>query len=113
MSENPQDLPDAPNGLGGESDVVAERSGADTPKAPRPIPADPAEARDEPDPAEARDEPGPPEGSGPPDGPPQPGDEEPADQNGRPEPGAAEEPDGNGNPAAGEPEVRPDTEPTG
>ncbi|WP_433518071.1 hypothetical protein ACQP2T_22530 [Nonomuraea sp. CA-143628] len=35
-----EDLPDAVNRDGGESDVVAERSGADTPKAPRPVPAD-------------------------------------------------------------------------
>ncbi|MFD1543315.1 hypothetical protein [Nonomuraea guangzhouensis] len=35
-----EDLPDAVNRDGGESDVVAERSGADTPKARRPIPAD-------------------------------------------------------------------------
>ncbi|WP_225301095.1 hypothetical protein [Nonomuraea aurantiaca] len=35
-----EDLPDALNRDGGESDVVAERSGADTPKAPRPVPAD-------------------------------------------------------------------------
>ncbi|MEV1244911.1 hypothetical protein ACIBO2_41795 [Nonomuraea sp. NPDC050022] len=34
------DLPDAVNRDGGESDVVAERSGAGTPKAPRPVPAD-------------------------------------------------------------------------
>ncbi|MEV6154656.1 hypothetical protein AB0L53_30340 [Nonomuraea sp. NPDC052129] len=35
-----EDLPDAVNRDGGESDVVAERSGAGTPKAPRPVPAD-------------------------------------------------------------------------
>jgi hypothetical protein len=35
-----EDLPDAVNRDGGESDVVAERSGADTPRARRPIPAD-------------------------------------------------------------------------
>ncbi|MEV0353708.1 hypothetical protein AB0H88_48840 [Nonomuraea sp. NPDC050680] len=35
-----EDLPDAVNRDGGESDVVAERSGADTPKARRPVPAD-------------------------------------------------------------------------
>ncbi|MFG1943263.1 hypothetical protein [Nonomuraea sp. NPDC048826] len=47
MSENPDDLPPAADGLGAESDVVAERSGASTEKAPRPVPADPPEARDE------------------------------------------------------------------
>ncbi|MFG1684531.1 hypothetical protein ACGFNP_30510 [Nonomuraea sp. NPDC049269] len=35
-----EDLPDAVNRDGGESDVVAERSGAETPKARRPVPAD-------------------------------------------------------------------------
>ncbi|HUR04727.1 MAG TPA: hypothetical protein VM347_19445 [Nonomuraea sp.] len=35
-----EDLPDAMNRDGGESDVVAERSGAETPRARRPILAD-------------------------------------------------------------------------
>lgn len=45
MSENPDELPEAA-GLGAESDVVAERSGATTERAPRPIPADPPEDQD-------------------------------------------------------------------
>jgi hypothetical protein len=59
MSENLEDLPAAPDGLGGESDVVAERSGATTEKADRPIPADPPEALDPeaPDPSEEEQEP--------------------------------------------------------
>ncbi|WP_336214254.1 hypothetical protein [Nonomuraea sp. LPB2021202275-12-8] len=48
MSERPDEPPEAANGLGGESDVVAERSGASTERARRPIPADPPEARDDP-----------------------------------------------------------------
>ncbi|MFI7447366.1 hypothetical protein ACIBQX_07685 [Nonomuraea sp. NPDC049714] len=43
------DKPEATQGLGGESDVVAERSGATTEKGRRPIPADPPEAADEAD----------------------------------------------------------------
>jgi hypothetical protein len=49
MSETPEEQPAAANGLGGESDVVAERSGATTEKGRRPIPADPPEAADEAD----------------------------------------------------------------
>ncbi|MFI7703634.1 hypothetical protein [Nonomuraea sp. NPDC049480] len=49
MSENPDELPDAVAGVNGESDVVAERSGAGTPKSRRPIPADPPDQLDEPD----------------------------------------------------------------
>lgn len=49
MSETPEEQPEAANGLGGESDVVAERSGATTEKGRRPIPADPPEATDEAD----------------------------------------------------------------
>ncbi|GAA4514164.1 hypothetical protein [Nonomuraea ferruginea] len=49
MSENPGDTSPAADGLGAESDVVAERSGASTEKSRRPIPADPPEARDEPE----------------------------------------------------------------
>ncbi|MGI5272559.1 hypothetical protein ACQEUU_25635 [Nonomuraea sp. CA-218870] len=57
MSENPDDLPPAKDGLGAESDVVAERSGASTEKSRRPIPADPPEAQDEPErPEEERPE---------------------------------------------------------
>lgn len=41
-----EDVPEAANGMGGESDVVAERSGAETPRAPRPIPADPVDPPD-------------------------------------------------------------------
>jgi hypothetical protein len=56
MSETPEKQPEAANGLGGESDVVAERSGATTEKGRRPIPADPPEATDEADAEEAADE---------------------------------------------------------
>ena len=49
MNDEPEELPDASNRAGGESDVVAERSGATTPMAPRPIPADPPDAQDEPE----------------------------------------------------------------
>ncbi|NRQ37169.1 hypothetical protein HII36_35835 [Nonomuraea sp. NN258] len=49
MSENADQLPES-TGMGGENDVVAERSGADTPKARRPVPADPPEAQKEPEP---------------------------------------------------------------
>ncbi|MGI5289197.1 hypothetical protein ACQEVF_38470 [Nonomuraea polychroma] len=52
MNENPEELPEAVGGVEGESDVVAERSGAETPKARRPIPAEPPELRDEPEAAE-------------------------------------------------------------
>jgi hypothetical protein len=50
--EQPDELPDAVSGIDGENDVVAERTGADTPKARRPVPADPPEAQDEPEPEE-------------------------------------------------------------
>jgi hypothetical protein len=49
MSETPEERPETGNGLGGESDVVAERSGATTETGRRPIPADPPEAEDEAD----------------------------------------------------------------
>lgn len=48
MSENPDDMP-AATGTGGESDVVAERSGSSTGKSRRPVPAEPPESRDAPD----------------------------------------------------------------
>ncbi|WP_049567232.1 hypothetical protein [Nonomuraea sp. SBT364] len=47
MSDKADELPEAVFGLGGESDVVAERSGATTAKARRPVPVDPPEAMDE------------------------------------------------------------------
>ncbi|MGN9842738.1 hypothetical protein ACTMTI_31900 [Nonomuraea sp. H19] len=53
MSEKPEDLPEAVSGVEGESDVVAKRSGAGTPKTRRPIPADPPEAQDVPESEEA------------------------------------------------------------
>ncbi|NBE97805.1 hypothetical protein FE391_36160 [Nonomuraea sp. KC401] len=40
MSEKPEDKPDAVGRVEGESDVVAERSGADTPTSRRPVSAD-------------------------------------------------------------------------
>ncbi|WP_211370874.1 hypothetical protein, partial [Nonomuraea turkmeniaca] len=49
MKENPEELPEAVGGVEGESDVVAERSGAETPRARRPIPADPPDLLDPPD----------------------------------------------------------------
>ncbi|MGW0484958.1 hypothetical protein [Nonomuraea sp. NPDC003214] len=57
MSDRTDELPEAVSGLGGESDVVAERSGSTTPRLRRPVPVDPPEARDEPaddDEAESR-----------------------------------------------------------
>ncbi|MDP4507967.1 hypothetical protein ACTWPT_53970 [Nonomuraea sp. 3N208] len=48
MNENPEELPEAVGGVEGESDVVAERSGAETPRARRPVPADPPEIQDQP-----------------------------------------------------------------
>jgi hypothetical protein len=47
MSDKPEELPEAVSGLGGESDVVAARSGSTTARARRPVPADPADERDE------------------------------------------------------------------
>ncbi|TDD17127.1 hypothetical protein [Nonomuraea diastatica] len=41
MSKKPEEKPDAVGGVGGESDVVAERSGAGTPRTRRPVSADP------------------------------------------------------------------------
>jgi len=49
MSETPEEQSEAAIGLGGESDVVAERSGATTETGRRPVPADPPEATDEAD----------------------------------------------------------------
>ncbi|MGR6916892.1 hypothetical protein ACU635_21860 [[Actinomadura] parvosata] len=53
MSETSGELPEAVGGVSGESDVVAERSGCDTPKSRRPISADPPDELDEPEPEEA------------------------------------------------------------
>ena len=55
MSDKPDERPEAVQGLGRESDVVAERSGATTEKGRRPIPADPPEAADETDADEDED----------------------------------------------------------
>ncbi|MCK2216839.1 hypothetical protein MF672_024030 [Actinomadura sp. ATCC 31491] len=55
MSEKPDELPESAGGVMGESDVVAERSGAGTPRNRRPVPAGPPEEQETPDPA--RDEP--------------------------------------------------------
>ncbi|MEO3791166.1 hypothetical protein ABGB14_13200 [Nonomuraea sp. B10E15] len=46
MSEKPENLPDAVGGVEGESDVVAERSGAGTPRSRRPVSADPPDDED-------------------------------------------------------------------
>ncbi|MEO3888699.1 hypothetical protein [Nonomuraea sp. B5E05] len=44
MSDKSEEKPDAVGGVEGESDVIAERSGAGTPRSRRPVPADlPAE----------------------------------------------------------------------
>jgi len=56
MSETPEEQPEAVNGLGGESDVVAERSGATTETGRRPIPAEPPEATNEAGAEEAADQ---------------------------------------------------------
>ncbi|MFC5835215.1 hypothetical protein [Nonomuraea insulae] len=56
MSETPDELPEAVRGVDGESDVVAERSGSVTPKARRPVHADPPDAQAEPEPEEEPDE---------------------------------------------------------
>ncbi|MET8003855.1 hypothetical protein [Nonomuraea glycinis] len=56
MSETPEEQSEAAIGLGGESDVVAERSGATTETGRRPVPADPPEATDEADTEETADE---------------------------------------------------------
>ncbi|MEV5498483.1 hypothetical protein AB0M50_24090 [Nonomuraea fuscirosea] len=50
MSKPSKELPEAVRGLQGESDVVAERAGCDTPRSRRPISADPPDAQDEPEP---------------------------------------------------------------
>ncbi|TDE42200.1 hypothetical protein E1295_28370 [Nonomuraea mesophila] len=78
MSEKPEDKPDAVAGVEGESDVVAERSGAGTPTSRRPISADlpeddprlddpqeegPQEERPQDGPQEERPQDGPQEGS--------------------------------------------------
>ncbi|MFB4275623.1 hypothetical protein ACBJ59_10040 [Nonomuraea sp. MTCD27] len=55
MSETSDELPEAIGGVDGESDVVAERSGASTPKSRRPVPADPPDEQDEPEPEEELD----------------------------------------------------------
>ncbi|MGP3919079.1 hypothetical protein [Nonomuraea sp. 10N515B] len=43
MNEKPEELPKAVGGVEGESDIVAERSGAETQRSRRPVPADPPE----------------------------------------------------------------------
>lgn len=48
MNDKPDELPETVGGVNGESDIVAERSGAETPKARRPIPADPPDQQDPP-----------------------------------------------------------------
>jgi hypothetical protein len=58
MSETPEERPETEYGLGGESDVVAERSGATTEKGRRPIPADPPDAQADADEEEEENEEG-------------------------------------------------------
>ncbi|MEV0618644.1 hypothetical protein AB0I81_35335 [Nonomuraea sp. NPDC050404] len=48
MSETSQELPDAIGGVDGESDVIAERAGCDTPRSRRPVHADPPDKQDPP-----------------------------------------------------------------
>ncbi|MFB4271782.1 hypothetical protein [Nonomuraea sp. GTA35] len=52
MSQTSDELPEAVGGVSGESDVVAERSGCDTPTSRRPVPADLPDEQDEPEPEE-------------------------------------------------------------
>ncbi|MEV0231669.1 hypothetical protein [Nonomuraea sp. NPDC050786] len=52
MTEKYDELPEAVRGIDGESEIVAERSCASTPKYRRPIPADPPEEWEEPQPEE-------------------------------------------------------------
>ncbi|MEO3870117.1 hypothetical protein ABGB18_14970 [Nonomuraea sp. B12E4] len=52
MTKKPEELPEAVGRVNGESDVVAERAGIETPRTRRPIPADPPDALDEPQPEE-------------------------------------------------------------
>ncbi|TMR88761.1 hypothetical protein [Nonomuraea basaltis] len=56
MSEKPDELPEAVGGVNGESDIVAERSGADTPKTRRPIPANPPDEQEVPEEPPEQDE---------------------------------------------------------
>ncbi|NUW45440.1 hypothetical protein [Nonomuraea rhodomycinica] len=83
--DRPDDLPDTVTGLNAESDVVAERSGAGTPRSRRPVPVDPPEAQAAGGQAGAE------------------GGEEPAAERGAGRDGETGE----------EPEVRPDAGPTG
>jgi hypothetical protein len=48
MSDKPEELPEAVGRVNGESDIVAERAGAELPRARRPIPADLPEEQDRP-----------------------------------------------------------------
>ncbi|MEV0385193.1 hypothetical protein [Nonomuraea sp. NPDC050643] len=50
MNETPDELPEAVGGVDGESDVVAERSGADTPRHRRPLLADMPRPQEDPEP---------------------------------------------------------------
>jgi hypothetical protein len=54
MREKPDELPETVGGIEGESDIVAERSGADTPRTRRPVPADLPSDQEEPAEAEER-----------------------------------------------------------
>ncbi|MGP3933828.1 hypothetical protein [Nonomuraea sp. KM88] len=47
MSDTSEEKPDAVGGVEGESDVVAERSGAGTPRSRRPVSADLPDEEDE------------------------------------------------------------------
>jgi hypothetical protein len=56
MSDKADELPEAIGGVNGESDVVAERSGTETRKTHRPIPADPPDEQDIPEEKEDTEE---------------------------------------------------------
>ncbi|WP_188187944.1 hypothetical protein [Nonomuraea sp. SYSU D8015] len=55
MSEKPDELPEAVGRVNGESDIVAERSGAETRKTRRPVPAEPLEQQETPEEKEDTD----------------------------------------------------------
>ncbi|MEV4115365.1 hypothetical protein [Nonomuraea sp. NPDC049695] len=56
MTEKSDELPEAVRGIDGESEIVAERSCASTPKSRRPVPHDPPEEWEEREPEEEPDE---------------------------------------------------------
>ncbi|MET8863037.1 hypothetical protein ABZW11_08785 [Nonomuraea sp. NPDC004580] len=56
MRKISDELPAAVGGVDGESDIVAERSGCNTPRTRRPVSADPPDELDEPEPEGLVDE---------------------------------------------------------